>query len=507
MSRIGTALGIALNGLEGTVVEIEVDIAPGLPNLTIVGLADTAIEQSKHRVRAALQNSGLQFPDSRVLVNLSPAAVPKHGSGFDLPIAVAILAAQGVVDPRRCERLLLCGELSLDGRLRPVRGVLAGLLSAVHRGVDAALVPEGNLPEAQMVPALDVRGAVDLIGCAVALGADLELQERPALPVGPAASGPVAATGDLGEVLGQRDAVEAIIVGAAGGHHCLLIGEPGAGKTMLAERLAGILPDLDAEAAVAVTAVHSLVGGVDQLIRRPPWQAPHHTATAPALVGGGSGVLQPGAMSLATEGVLFLDEAPEFSPRVLDALRQALEAGTIEIHRSRAVCRFPARFQLVMAANPCPCGRALDPAGVCTCSPAMRRRYLRRLSGPLLDRMDLRVVVPRADAMAMRAGERTSTTAAARRRVVGARGRMRRRLQHTPWTLNARVPGAYLRRELELPRAETRLLDAALDRGTISLRGYDRVLRTAWTIADLAERDRPGRAEIARALSWREALS
>lgn len=487
-------------------VDIEVDIAPGLPQFTIVGLADTALDQSRHRVRSALKNSGLGFPDSRVIVNLSPASVPKHGSAFDLPIAIALLAAQGIVDPARAREPVLFGELSLDGRLRPVRGSLAAMLAATRQGVREAYLPEGNVVEAQMLQGLEAHGVTDLTACAVSLGADLALRDAVPIAASRTVQTGVPHPGDLCDVLGQPDAVRALVAAAAGGHHCLLVGEPGAGKTMLAERLPGLLPDLTPEASMSVTALHSLVHGIDELITRPPWQAPHQTATAPALVGGGSGHIQPGAMSLASEGVLFLDEAPEFSPRVLDSLRQSLESGRVEIHRARTVCAFPARFQLILAANPCPCGKAFDPAGTCTCAPAARRRYLRRLSGPLLDRMDLRVLVPRASLAAVRTGQPTLSTEAARVRVQEARDRMSHRLEGTPWTLNSQVPGGELRGRFRLPPSATTVLDSALERGILSLRGYDRTLRLSWTVADLEGLSSPGREQVAQALSWREVL-
>ncbi|WP_250448474.1 YifB family Mg chelatase-like AAA ATPase, partial [Actinotalea sp. C106] len=366
--------------------------------------------------------------------------------------------------------------------------------AAVAAGRCRVVVPSANADEARLVPGAEVVAASCLAEVALAYGAE-SADPGPLGPVAAHEDPPAPAPAvDLAEVIGQGQARWGLEVAAAGGHHLLMVGPPGAGKTMLAARLPGLLPDLEEQEAVEVTAVHSLAGTfrpVDGLVRRPPFEDPHHTATAAAIIGGGSGLPRPGAASRAHRGVLFLDEAPEFGTRVLQTLRQPLEHGELVIHRSAGSARFPARFQLVLAANPCPCGRAVGKGLDCTCAPMARRRYFSRLSGPLLDRVDLQIEVlpvPRVDRAAPEA-EGTGTVAA---RVAEARGRARARLRSTPWATNAEVSGSWLRAHADGIDAQADL-DRALDRGTLSLRGADRVLRVAWTLADLAGRDRPGR--------------
>lgn len=506
---VARTLAVALNGVDGSIVEIEADLADGLPAFTIIGLPDAALGEAKDRVRSAAANSGCALPSRKVTVNLSPASLPKHGSGFDLGIAVAALATGGVVDPAAITDVAHLGELSLDGRLRPVAGVLPAVLAARRGGAARVVVPSGSAAEARLVPGITVVGAASLRDVLITHGADLESVPAEPLPAPTPAIDDVD-RGDLADVVGHPEAVEALQVAAAGGHHLLMLGPPGAGKTMLASRLPGLLPDLESEAAVAVSSVRSLAGmGLGStLITRPPFEAPHHSATMVSLVGGGSGLIRPGAISRAAHGVLFLDEAPEFSSSVLDALRQPLETGEITIHRARSVSRFPARFQLVLAANPCPCGQALSPDDECTCTPIMRRRYLGRLSGPLLDRIDLHLTVRRVGAAQLTTGAAGAiTTAVARTRVNEARARTAQRWQSLGWRLNAHVPGSLLRsNEWRLASAVRAPLDRALERGALTMRGYDRVLRVAWTLADLDAVDRPSIDHIGRALFLRKGI-
>jgi magnesium chelatase family protein len=478
---LGRTHAVSLLGLRGAIVEIEADISSNLPNFVLIGLPDAALNEAKDRVRAAATNSGCALPNRRITVNLSPAALPKHGSGFDLAIAVAALAAARSVDAASLEGVLHLGELGLDGRLRPIPGILPAVHAAAQAGFATVMVPAGNIDEARLVPGIRAVGVSSLRDAAIWHGARLGPQPvDPVLP--PTQEATEEEPLDLADVVGNAEAVEAMLVAAAGGHHVFLLGPPGAGKTMLAARLPGLLPDLDASAALEVSSIRSLSGLPvgRHLVTRPPLETPHHTATAAALVGGGSGVIRPGAAVRACHGVLFLDEVPEFATSVLDALRQPLESGTITIHRANAIARFPARFQLVMAANPCPCGQFGPRDSGCTCSPHTRRRYLGRVSGPLLDRIDIQLRVERVTSAQLRVGASggAPSSRAARDRVVLARGAAAARLAETPWSLNSEVPGSWLRAAARrvAPRL-TAPLDRALERGGITMRGYDRVLR------------------------------
>ncbi len=501
---IGRTRAIALSGVSGTIVEVEVDIASGLPAMVLVGLPDASLGEAKDRVRSAITNSGFAVPPTRVTVNLSPASLPKQGSGFDLAIALAVLAGSGIVQSDTVAQCVHLGELALDGLVRPVAGVLPAVVAARDSGAVTVMVPWGNRAEAELVPGIRVLAVSSLRHAAAVHGPDIETPETdPILPAH--ASAPVIDDRDLADVVGQPDVVEALIVAAAGRHHTFMLGSPGAGKTMLAERLVSILPDLTQQEALEVTSIASLANlqAVDALVTRPPFEAPHHTATAVSIIGGGSGLIRPGAVSRASRGVLFLDEAPEFSPTVLDALRQPLESGVITIHRARQVAQFPASVQLVLAANPCPCGNAGDPSTECTCTPDRRRRYLGRLSGPILDRVDIHIPVRRvARARLLDASEPRVTTSEARIRIVEAQNAARAR-----W--GSDLPSAH-----ELRAGRFRLdprvmspLDSALDRGALSMRGYDRTIRIAWTVADLDGSSSPTRDHIGRALYLRQGVA
>jgi len=504
---IGRTRAVALIGLRGVIVEVEADIASGLPKFALVGMPDRALVEAADRVRSGIVNSGFAMPNQRVTVSLSPASLPKSGSGFDLAVAMAALAASGVVSGDAVASVVHIGELALDGRLRPTAGVLPAVLAAAQSGARAVIVPHANRTEAALVEGIEVISAVSLAHVVAWHGTDCELPEVDPIELADAGKSEIAGLLDLNEVVGQSDAVEALVVAAAGGHHMFMLGPPGAGKTMLASRLPGILPDLTTEQALEVACSRSLTPGeqVFELSVRPPFEAPHHSATIAALVGGGSGVIRPGAVARASHGVLFLDEAPEFHRATLDALRQPLESGTIVIARAAMSASFPARFQLILAANPCPCGRFGLPGNECACPSLSRRRYLERLSGPLRDRIDMTIRLPRVSpAQCTASGAASVSSAEAKSRVVAARARAGERWHSHGWQTNSTVPGSILRGgRWRLDAAQTRELDRAVNLGRLSMRGYDRVLRLAWTLADLDSQPRPTGEHIGRALQLR----
>lgn len=492
----------AVFGLDVFPVDVEVDVTFGFPSFTMVGLPDPSVRESRDRVRSAIRNSGFDFPPHRITVNLAPADVRKAGSSFDLPIALGILAASGVVARREVHDVVLVGELSLDGGIHPTRGVLPVAVAARQQGLGAILLPSANAAEAAVVEPLDVIPVSSLAEAVQAIN-DPGSVPRPPRTL-PAAPVPPAAV-DLCDVRGQAFARRALEVAAAGGHNLLMVGPPGAGKTMLARRMPGILPPLSFEESLESTAIHSVCGllppGCGLLAER-PFRAPHHTISEAALVGGGP-LPRPGEISLAHNGVLFLDEMPEFDRRVLEVLRQPLEEGRVTIARAARTATFPARFMLVGAMNPCPCGYLGDPVRTCRCTPVETERYRGRLSGPLRDRLDLVLEVPAVPAALL--GDETGgeSSTAVRERVVAARTRQEERRAETGVRLNAALQGRAVWRHGRPDAAGRRLLERAVERLGLSARAYHRVLKVARTIADLGGLALPGEEQIAEALQYR----
>ena len=494
----------AVLGVEALPVIVEVDVSFGLPVFTMVGLPDASVRESRDRVRTAIRNSGFEFPGHRITVNLAPADIRKAGASYDLPIALGVLAASGVIEPRLVGGVVLLGELSLDGTIQPIRGVLPVAVAARREGKVAILLPRANAPEASVVEGLKVLAVDSLVEAVAALNSGAGLQDG----AGPRASTATAAVvptfrsahgptpngdpePDFADVIGQSMAKRALEIAAAGGHNVLLIGAPGGGKTMMARRLAGILPALDFDEALDCTSVHSVAGTLPPgtaLMHHRPFRAPHHTISEVAMVGGGS-IPRPGEISLAHNGVLFLDELPEFDRRVLEALRQPLEEGRVTIARSARTSAFPARFMLVAAMNPCPCGFLGDRRRACRCSDPQIQRYASRISGPLRDRIDLVVEVPAIGSSMRddRAVNDRDTSAVIRARVVEARTRQQARFGDASQRLNRQLEGGELNEYCRLDARSTHVLEAAIQKFCLSARGCDRVLRVSRTIADLAD--------------------
>ena len=494
---------ISLTGLQGELVEVEVDISDGLPGFTLLGLPDTALFESKDRVRSSLVNSGFNWPNRKIIVSLSPAWLPKSGSGFDLAIAIGILGAQGLITQDSVTNKVFLGELALDSSVRGIRGLLPSLIAATKFGIKEAIIPFENLVESQYISDFDVIHIETFSECIDFLN----LGKRKTFSMTEAISDPNRV--DMSEIVGQMGARKLMEIAAIGGHNALLIGPPGTGKTMLAERLATILPELNNQEAIEVAAINSISGFIRNKFlysKTPPFIAPHHTSTTAAIIGGGSSFIRPGAVSLAHRGILFIDEAPECARGLLDALRQPLESGEVTISRAVGTLNFPAKFQLILAANPCPCGKYSGRGRSCICPQLSIRKYLQKISGPLLDRIDIRLFVETPSRTELAQNVSGESSEEIRTRVIACRKIAEDRFRDESWKTNSEISAQALRTKYRAQKEGLAFLHEEIEAERLSARGFHRVLRVAWSFADSRGHNQPNLEDVQSAYDARSGL-
>lgn len=490
-------------GVNGVLIDVEVDVSFGFPGFDIVGLLDTAVKESKERVRTAIKNSGFKIKQQKVTINLAPANIRKDSPGLDLPIAIGLLIAYGLIAPEKTADCLFAAELSLEGDLRAVNGILPMTIHAKERGLKKVFVAPENANEALLVDGIEVYAVKNLATLAASLTGQETLLPAATQPAPPDSK--VRESEDFADVQGQFLAKRALEIAAAGGHNVLMVGVPGAGKTMLARRLPSILPDMTRQEALEVTKIYSIAGLLQNnagLITDRPFRSPHHTTSTTAIIGGGT-IPRPGEVTLSHNGVLFLDELPEFGKAVLEVLRQPLEDGQVTVARVNATLTFPSRMILVCAMNPCPCGWNGDKDKACTCSPNEIKRYTRKISGPLLDRIDIHIRVPRVEYKELTASQPSEPSAVIRRRVTNARDIQLQRLRKFHVICNAQMSHAVLKKTCPLSDNAQKLLERAFDKMNMSARSYDRIIKVARTIADLAQEDEITEQHVAEAIQLR----